>query len=90
MELQKQQQNLLALLMKECELYRYIPASEVQQKREKKCFIDGLMTACRVVGISYEELEQVIALMPKQDKFKDLDEQLSIPAYIRNNVTIHR
>lgn len=45
-------EELLALLMKECELYSTIPASE------------------------------------QQPKFKDIDEQLSIPTYVRNKVEI--
>ncbi|EPM4287936.1 hypothetical protein ACTJ28_003699 [Vibrio alginolyticus] len=81
-------EELLALLTKECELYSSIPATEQQQKRDKKCFINGLMTVCRVVGISFEELNAIIELMPQQPKFKDIDEQLSIPTYVRNNVEI--
>ncbi|WP_240205276.1 hypothetical protein [Vibrio sp. CyArs1] len=81
-------EELLALLVKECELYTSIPASEHQQKRDKKCFIGGIMTACRVVGISYQELNSIIESMPKQPKFKDLDEELSTPTYVRNNVDI--
>lgn len=81
-------EELLALLTKECRLYSSIPASEQQQKRDKKCFINGLMTACRVVGISFEELNSIVESMPQQTKFKDIDEQLSIPTYVRNNVEI--
>ena len=81
-------EELLALLTKECRLYSSIPASEQQQKRDKKCFINGLMTAYRVVGISFEELNAIIELMPQQPKFKGIDEQLSIPTYVRNNVEI--
>ncbi|HGF5030959.1 TPA: hypothetical protein ACF31M_004572 [Vibrio parahaemolyticus] len=86
MDLQKAE--LLALLSQECEIYSSIPASEKLQKRDKKYFINGLMTACRVVGISYDELSAIIDSMPKSSMFKDLDEQLSIPTYIRNNVSI--
>ncbi|CAE6946190.1 hypothetical protein ACOMICROBIO_GDFFDHBD_03349 [Vibrio sp. B1REV9] len=86
MELQKAE--LLALLSKECEVYSSIPASEKSQKRDKKHFINGLMTACRVVDISYDELSTIIDSMPKSPKYKDLDEQLSIPTYIRNKVDI--
>ncbi|WP_455294127.1 hypothetical protein [Vibrio parahaemolyticus] len=86
MDLQKAE--LLALLSQECEIYSSIPSSEKLQKRDKKHFINGLMTACRVVGISYDELSAIIDSMPKSSMFKDLDEQLSIPTYIRNNVSI--
>ncbi|NOH82103.1 hypothetical protein F0231_20525 [Vibrio sp. RE86] len=81
-------EELLTILKKECELYSSIPANEQQRKRDKKCFINGLMTACRVVGISFEELNLIIETMPKQPQFRDLDEQLSIPTYVRNNVEI--
>ena len=80
---------LLAVLTNECELYSSIPASEQQQKRDKKCFINGLMAACRVVGISFEELSSIIESMPQQPKFQDIDEKLSIPTYVRNNVEIN-
>lgn len=80
--------ELLAALAKECELYSSIPASEQQQKREKKCFIYGLMTASRIMGITFEELNSIIESMPQQPKFKDMDERLSIPTYVRNNVEI--
>ena len=80
--------ELLALLTTEYEAYSLIPASEPQQKRDKKCFINGMMTACRVVGISFEELSAIIATMPQQPKRTDSDAQLSIPAYIRNNVQL--
>ncbi|HAS6506016.1 TPA: hypothetical protein NGR73_004566 [Vibrio parahaemolyticus] len=86
MDLQKAE--LLALLSQECEIYSSIPASEKLQKRDKKHFINGLMTAGRVVGISYDELSAIIDSVPKSPIFKDLDEQLSIPTYIRNNVDI--
>ncbi|WP_028021716.1 hypothetical protein [Enterovibrio calviensis] len=86
MELQKSE--LLALLSKECEAYTSIPTSEAQIKREKKCFINGLMTACRVVGISFEELSAIVESMPKHGEFKDLDEQLAIPTYVRKKLNI--
>ncbi|EKF9373183.1 hypothetical protein O1B80_003442, partial [Vibrio cholerae] len=64
------------------------PDNEQQKKRDKKQFINGLMTACRVVGISFEELNSIIEQMPKRPIFKDLDEQLSVPTYVRNKVDI--
>ncbi|KQA22626.1 hypothetical protein AAY55_16215 [Vibrio metoecus] len=78
----------MILLSKECELYASIPDNEQQKKRDKKQFINGLMTACRVVGISFEELNSIIEQMPKRPIFKDLDEQLSVPTYVRNKVDI--
>ncbi|TXY00516.1 hypothetical protein [Vibrio mimicus] len=81
-------EELLTLLSKECELYVSILNSDQQKKRDKKHFINGLMTACRVVGISFEELNSIIEQMPKRPIFKDLDEQLSVPTYVRNKVDI--
>ncbi|HGH6027970.1 TPA: hypothetical protein AB5H75_003926 [Vibrio mimicus] len=81
-------EELLTLLSKECELYVSILDSDQQKKRDKKHFINGLMTACRVVGISFEELNSIIEQMPKRPIFKDLDEQLSVPTYVRNKVDI--
>ncbi|EJL6264632.1 hypothetical protein ATY35_19800 [Vibrio cidicii] len=81
-------EELLTLLSKECELYVSILDSDEQKKRDKKHFINGLMTACRVVGISFEELNSIIEQMPKRPIFKDLDEQLSVPTYVRNKVDI--
>ncbi|ENM5787943.1 hypothetical protein QSX70_003471 [Vibrio metoecus] len=81
-------EELLTLLSKECELYVSILDSGEQKKRDKKHFINGLMTACRVVGISFEELNSIIEQMPKRPIFKDLDEQLSVPTYVRNKVDI--
>ncbi|EIA3114598.1 hypothetical protein K7D17_003592 [Vibrio cholerae] len=81
-------EELLTLLSKECELYVSILDSDEQKKRDKKHFINGLMTACRVVGISFEELNPIIEQMPKRPIFKDLDEQLSVPTYVRNKVDI--
>jgi hypothetical protein len=86
--MERSKEELLALLKKECRLYSSIPVSEQQQKRDRKCFINGLMTACRVVGISFEELNSIVESMPQHTKVKDIDEQLSIPTYVRNNVEI--
>ncbi|MDD1780035.1 hypothetical protein LRP49_02380 [Enterovibrio sp. ZSDZ35] len=80
---------LLERLTRECEALCAIPENQHEQKREKKQFINGLMTASRLVGISYEELSAVIEAMPSS-KFKNLEEKLNIPAYIRNNIDIGR
>ncbi|KXF82834.1 hypothetical protein [Enterovibrio coralii] len=85
--MEEQQKALLDLLTKECDAYCLIPESELDLKRDKKHFINGLMTASRVVGISYEELNKIIENMPAS-KFSSLEEKLAIPAYLRNNVDI--
>ncbi|EID0723913.1 MULTISPECIES: hypothetical protein [Vibrio] len=80
--------ELLKRLSQECGEYCSIPESEQQVKRDKKNFINGLMTACRVVGISFEELSAVTDSMPKEPKFRNLDEKLSVPTFIRNEVEL--
>lgn len=46
------------------------------------------MAACRIVGISLEELKSIIESMPQPSKFKDIDEHFTIPTYVRNEVEI--
>ncbi|QLE83632.1 hypothetical protein FLM48_00115 [Shewanella sp. Scap07] len=75
--------ELLALLSKECERYSLIPTSDLQQRREQKSFINGLMTASRIFNVSYDELNNIISTMT-QPKFESLDEKLAVPTYIRN------
>ncbi|TFH89106.1 hypothetical protein [Vibrio ouci] len=81
--------ELLALLSQEYCDYCEIPATEVQQKREKKSFINGLMTACRVIGISFDELNEIVGANTAS-KFESLDDKLAIPTYIRNQVELER
>ena len=82
------QKDLLTLLTQECELYSAIPVEEHQRKRDKKHFINGLMTACRVVGVSYGELNLIVEQTIKPIPVEDSEEQLSIPAYIRQQVKL--
>lgn len=86
--MESQKSELFALLSKECVEYSEIPTSEYQKKRDKKNFINGLMTACRVVGISFEELSVITESIPQQPKFKNLDEKLAIPTFVRNKVEL--
>ncbi|MGR5133631.1 hypothetical protein [Vibrio alfacsensis] len=86
--MESKKSELLALLSKECVEYSEIPTSESQIKRDKKHFINGLMTACRIVGISFEELSAITESIPQQTKFKDLDEKLAVPTYVRNKVEL--
>ncbi|MFW1429250.1 hypothetical protein ACEWBX_22710 [Vibrio parahaemolyticus] len=81
--------ELLALLTQEYSDYCEIPASEVQQKREKKSFINGLMIASRVIGGSFEELNEIVGANT-ESKFESLDDKLAIPTYIRNNIELER
>lgn len=81
-------ENLLIVLKKECKLYSSIPECEQQQKRDNKNFINGLMTACRIAGISFEDLNLIIESMLQPSKFKDIGEQFAIPTYVRNEIEI--
>lgn len=81
--------ELLALITQEYCDYCEIPTSEVQKKREKKSFINGLMTASRVVGVSFDELNDIVGANP-EPRFASLDDKLAIPTYIRNNIEIER
>lgn len=86
--MREEREALLKLLKGECEKYTQIPSCESTVKREQKKFIYGIMTASRVVGISYEELETIVNAMSTQPEFKDLDEKLAIPTYIRDKVQL--
>ncbi len=46
--------ELLSLIKLEYMDYRAVPLMEYQQEQEKTQFINGLMTAARAVGISYD------------------------------------
>lgn len=81
--------ELLALLTQEYCYYCEIPASEVQKKCEKKSFINGLMTASRVIGISFDELNEIVGANT-ESTFESLDDKLAIPTYIRNKIEIER
>ncbi|EMK3307929.1 hypothetical protein WD374_004483 [Vibrio vulnificus] len=81
--------ELLALLTQEYCDYCEIPASEVQRKREKKSFINGLMAASRVIGVSFDELNEIVGANT-ESKFASLDDKLAIPTYIRNNIELER
>lgn len=85
--MEAQKIELLTLLKQEYQDYCLIPEREHQQKRDKKHFIKGLMTASRAVGISYDELNEIIESNPKA-QFRDLDEKLSIPTFVRHEIKI--
>ncbi|CAM2861140.1 hypothetical protein [Vibrio rarus] len=79
--------KLLTLLKQEYGEYCAIPVSEVQKKSDKKSFINGLMTASRVVGVSFEELNEIVGANTGAS-FVNVDDTLAIPTYIRNKVEI--
>lgn len=75
--------ELLTLIEQEFIDYRGIPMMDSQRKHEKKQFINGLMTAARVVGITYDELNTIVEAHPPAS-IQYHEDELSIPAYIRN------
>ena len=76
------QSELLKLIEQEFHNYSLISMSSTQDKHEKKAFINGLMTAARVVGVGYDELNAIVqSTVSSGDKERCND--LSIPAYIR-------
>ena len=75
--------ELLTLIEQEFQEYRANSLHDSQLKRDKKAFINGLMTAARIVGISYDELNAIVestSIKNEQESKSDL----SVPAYIRN------
>lgn len=75
--------QLLTFINQEFIAYRSIPICDTQNKQKKKIFIDGLMTAARIVGVSYDELDKIVKANPPQADFETEDD-LTIPTYIRN------
>lgn len=82
--MESKQAELLALLTQQYREYCAIPLDEIQQKRDKKSFINGLMAASRVVGISYEQLNEIVGA----NADVNLDNKLEIPTYIRHKIVI--
>lgn len=75
--------ELLIFIEQQFNEYRLIPKKNTQEKSEKKAFINGLMTAARIVGISYDELNVIVESTCIEREESD---DLSIPAYIRNTM----
>lgn len=75
-------QELLCQLEKACEQYSTM---NEEQKKDRKHFLNGFMTACRIAGISYKELEYIASRYTS----KNLpNEYLDIPAFIRKGMEI--
>ncbi|SMY15400.1 hypothetical protein [Photobacterium aquimaris] len=85
--MESKQAELLALLTQQYREYCAIPLDEIQQKRDKKSFINGLMAASRVVGISYEQLNEIVGANA-ESRCVNLDNKLEIPTYIRHKIVI--
>lgn len=78
--------RLLDMVSKELEEYMSMPTGTLSEQ-DKKQFINGVMTACRIAGISYSELEEVVQLegAESQDPLpsRTSNESLHIPTFIR-------
>jgi len=79
--------EFLTCLSNEFIQYNLIPDADSHVKREKKQYINGLMTASRYFGISFEELN-AISTSPTseyvdQSLLDGLDKYLDVPAVIR-------
>ncbi|CAH0525990.1 hypothetical protein VHP8226_01472 [Vibrio hippocampi] len=61
--------------------YHTMTTDDITTKREKKQFIDGLMTAARVIGVHYEELDALTKAVPIMLQRQPID--MTTPAYIR-------
>ena len=80
--------ELLELIHNEYQYYCSIPESEPKKKGDKKQFINGLMTASRVIGISYDELNKIVQTNPNASLSEE-DELLDVPTFVRNKMKIH-
>lgn len=76
------QSELLAFIEEEFQKYNLMPIDNSQAKRDKKEFINGLMTAARVVGVGYDELNLIVKSTTRGG-VKGIEYDLSTPAYIR-------
>lgn len=81
-EMTNYQNELLEIIKKEFNEYRSISIAEKQRKHDKKQFINGLMVAARAVGISFDELNDIVESSQVGSSSIVIDD-LSIPAYIR-------
>ncbi|OCH36615.1 hypothetical protein [Aliivibrio fischeri] len=59
--------------------YRNSPSAG--SKKEQKAFINGLMKAARIFGVTFDELEQVVKSNLSED-------YLDIPTFIRKNMEL--
>ncbi|OED65907.1 hypothetical protein A165_00920 [Vibrio tasmaniensis ZS-17] len=76
------QSELLAFIEEEFQKYSLMPTDNSQAKRDKKEFINGLMTAARVIGVGYDELNLIVKSTASRG-VKGIEYDLSTPAYIR-------
>ncbi|SDH91486.1 hypothetical protein SAMN04488136_13576 [Vibrio xiamenensis] len=87
--MEAEKQVFLAYLKKVQLEHTLIPKRDLAQRREHQQFIHGLVTAATLFGVSSSELNAIVK--PVSDsQFESLDDKLSVPTYLRNNVKITR
>ncbi|GEM78078.1 hypothetical protein [Vibrio superstes] len=79
-------QAFVDLLSEEYQQHLAIPATQSHKKRESKQFIRGLMTASRLLGVSFDELSEVVGCQSNQ--VSSNEDMLEVPTYIRENIEI--
>lgn len=81
--------EFLTYLSNEFRQYHLMPEADSVVKGEKKQFINGLMTASRYLGISFEELQTVIDSQPRieieQALLSSIDTYFDVPTVIRKD-----
>jgi len=78
--------EFLTCLTNEFIQYNLIADTDSSLKREKKQYIDGLMTASHYFGVSFDELSAISHRgMNEQALISDLDYYLDTPAVIDVN-----
>jgi|GEM_PF-2868728 len=84
--------TFLDYLRQEFEQYRQIPSYECEQLREKKAFINGLMTSAKIFGVSFEDLQEVVSSEAvnkvKVVPLSENDSILDVPTFIRPNIKV--
>lgn len=84
--------EFLDYLRKEFEQYRQIPSHECERLREKKAFLNGLMTSAKIFGVSFDELQSVVdsaeANAVKAVTLSENESILDVPTFIRPDIKV--
>ncbi|GHA10779.1 hypothetical protein [Oceanisphaera arctica] len=87
-----QKTEFLGYLSVEFQEYCQIPSEDIQEKQEKKQFINGLMKAARIFGVSFDELTAVVkSEQPDAGpsfSVSSPEDIIKVPAYIRHGIDI--
>jgi len=85
--------QFLTYLSNELMQYNLIPDADSVLKHDKKQFINGLMTAARYLGISFEELKIVIDSQPsieiEQSLQASIERYFDVPTVMRTNANFN-